>query len=76
MPPARYELKGPPWRLVFRAKTDHEGGPSSPSRHVLDAICHMRINLRELAKSVQERLRDAESARGSCERAARVREAC
>jgi hypothetical protein len=45
-------------------------------RHVLDAICHMRINLRELARSVRERLRDAESARGSCERAARVREAC
>jgi hypothetical protein len=37
---------------------------------------HMRINLRELARSVRERLRDAESARGSCERAARVREAC
>jgi hypothetical protein len=45
-------------------------------RHFLDAICHMRINLRELARSVRERLRDAGSARGSCKRAARVREAC
>jgi hypothetical protein len=45
-------------------------------RHVLDAICYMRINLRESARSVRERLRDTESARGSCERAARVREAC
>jgi hypothetical protein len=40
-------------------------------RHVLDAICHMRINLREPARSVRERLQDAESARGSCESAAR-----
>ena len=42
----------------------------------MDAICHVRINLRESAKNVRERLRDAESTRGSCERAARVREAC
>jgi hypothetical protein len=41
------------------------------SRHVLDAICHMHINLREPARSVRERLQDAESARGSCESAAR-----
>jgi hypothetical protein len=51
-------------------------GNITTHRHVLDAICYMRINLRESARSVRERLRDTESARGSCERAARVRETC
>jgi hypothetical protein len=35
-------------------------------RHVLDAICHVRMNLRKSAKNVQERLRDAESKQGTC----------
>jgi hypothetical protein len=32
-------------------------------RHVLDAICHMRINVRESPRSVRVRLRHAERER-------------